>query len=200
MAPRSRVVPLDATLVVLAGGTSSRMGRAKQSLPVRGGTLLEWIVGRLAPSFRATLVAGAAAPHGARGVADRRDHAGPLAGIEAALAAMDTSSAFVVACDMPRVSEALAGLLVERCAGRDAAVPRVAGRTQPTCAAYARGALPAITAALDAGERRAARVLDELDVRYVDAAELAAHGISPGELADLDTPAEYEAFLVSLGP
>ena len=190
--------PHDATLVVLAGGRSTRMGRAKSALPVEDATLLEWIAARLGPSFAETLVCGATAPRGARAVADRHVDAGPVAGIEAGLAAMRSERAFVLACDMPRASERLAMLLLDRCAGHDAAVPRVAGRAQPTCAVYARSAWPKLVAYLDAGERRATEALDRLDVVYLDEAALAREGIAANEFEDLDTPADYEAFIASL--
>jgi molybdopterin-guanine dinucleotide biosynthesis protein A len=197
---RTRVLPLtgDAALVVLAGGRSSRMGRAKRDLPVGGGTLLEWIVARLGPAFAETLVAGGAAPRGARAVADRHPDAGPLAGIEASLLAMRAERAFVVACDLPNAGVRLASFLLERCAGADAAVPRVAGRAQPTCAVYARSAATKLGAYLDAGERRAIEALDRLNVVYVDDADLATAGVAASELDDLDTPADYDAFIASL--
>ncbi len=202
LAPRARVVPLtrtgDATLVVLAGGRSSRMGRAKSELPVGDATLLDWIVGRLGPAFAETIVAGTRAPRGARAVSDRRADAGPLAGIEAGLLEARSPFAFVVACDTPRASERLAGLLLECCQGRDAAVPRIAGVAQPTCAAYARAAAGKLTAFLDAGGRRVTKALEGLDASYVEEPELARAGIGPTELADLDTPADYEAFIATL--
>lgn len=174
------------------------MGRAKADLAVRGTTLLAWTVRRLGPSFAETLVSGAPAPIEARTVADRRRDAGPLAGIEACLAAARTDQAFVVAVDMPRVSVRLALLLLERCVGHDAAVPRAGGLVQPTCAAFARAAAPAIGAFLDTGGRRVTGALDTLDVAYLDDADLARAGIGADELADLDTPADYQAFLASL--
>jgi molybdopterin-guanine dinucleotide biosynthesis protein A len=200
MEARTRVVPLtqDAALVVLAGGRSSRMGRAKRDLPVGTGTLLEWIVARLGSAFAETLVAGGPAPRGARAVADRHADAGPLAGIEASLLAMRGEHAFVIACDTPRASARLAALLLERSAGADAAVPRVAGRVQPTCAVYARTAAPKLGAYLDAGERRATEALDQLEVAYIDERDLTAAGVSLSELDDLDTPADYDAFITSL--
>ena len=201
MAPRPAVLPLtrDASLVILAGGRSTRMGRAKAELPVGELTLLEWMVRRLGPRFAETIVSGATAPAGARTVDDRRADAGPLAGIEAALVAARTDVAFVVACDMPRASERLAGLLVSRCAGHDVAVPRVGNRAQPTCAAYARSAVPKLAAYLDAGGRRATAALDALDAVFLEEGDLADAGIPLSELADLDTPADYQAFLASLG-
>ena len=106
--------------------------------------------------------------------------------------------AFVIACDMPRASARLAALLVARCAGHDAAVPRVDGRAQPTCAAYARTAAPKIRAYLDRGARRATEMLNELDTVFVDEPQLAREGIAADELADLDAPADYDAFIASL--
>ena len=200
MAARARDLPLTigATLVILAGGRSSRMGRSKADLPVGDTTLLAWITRSLGPSFTETLVCGTAAPPGARSVDDRREDAGPLAGIEAALLAMSTECAFVLACDMPRVTTALATLLVMRSFGHDAAAPTVAGRAQPTCAAYRRSATAGIAAYLDRGERRATEGLASLDVVYADERELIRAGIAPSELDDIDTPADFDAFVASL--
>ncbi len=200
LASRAGVVPLtsDATLIVLAGGRSERMGRDKATLPVAGVTLLEWIVRTLGPSFRETIVAGASAPSGARAAADLHAHAGPLAGIEAGLRTARADRAFVIACDMPRVSARLATLLLERSVGHDIALPRVADLDQTTCAAYARSVLPRITAFLDSGGRRVATLIASLDAVRLDEAELARAGIGRDELADLDTPADYDAFVASL--
>jgi molybdenum cofactor guanylyltransferase len=184
--------------VVLAGGRSTRMGRSKPDLPVAGSTLLAWLVGRLGPSFAETLVSGAAAPPGARTIADRHPDAGPLAGIEAGLADMRTDRAFVLAVDVPRASARLADALLSRAEGHDAAVPRIGARDQTTCAVYGRTALPTVTAFLDAGGRRVSALVATLDVVYVDERELAAAGIAAAELADLDTPADYESFIASL--
>ena len=41
-------------------------------------------------------------------------------------------------------------------------------------------------------------MLDSLDVAYLDQAQLAAAGIDARELDDLDTPADYQAFIASL--
>lgn len=199
MAPRAGVVPLtrDATLILLAGGRSTRMGRDKATLRVGEGTLVEWIVRRLGPSFAETLVCGGSAS-GARGIPDRREGAGPLAGIEAGLVAMRTRAAFVLACDMPRVSDRLATVLLERLEGHDVAIPRVGDMDQPACAAYARRVASRLTAYLDGGGRRVSAFIATLDVHRVDERALSAAGVSLAELEDLDTPAAYDAFVASL--
>jgi molybdopterin-guanine dinucleotide biosynthesis protein A len=189
---------IDATLVILAGGRSSRMGRPKAELPVAGTTLVAWLVARLGPSFIETIVVGAPAAPGSRAIPDRRPDAGPVAGIEAALSAAPSDRVFVLACDTPRATANLAQLLVDRCSGHDAAVARLAGRPQPTVAAYARSAGPKLSAYLDADKRRATEALGVLDVEYIDDAALARSGIAPAEFADLDTPADYEAFVAEV--
>ena len=177
------------------------MGTPKALLRVGDVTLVEWVVGRLASSFGEVLVCGATdAPARARALPDLRADAGPLGGIETGVAAASYDAVFVLACDTPRASAALAALLIERSSGRDAAVPRVGTRTQPTCAAYRKRALPRLRAFLDAGGRRATRALETMDVAYLDENDLALAHIEPGELADLDTTADYDAFIASLAP
>ena len=184
---------LAATLLLLAGGGSRRMGRPKALLPVGGATLLEWIAERLAPEFQGLLVAAREpeqVPPGLRPhfVPDLRPGAGPLAGIEAGLAATDHEAVFAVACDMPRVEPELARRLLAEAAGYDAAVPRVGGRPEPACAAYRRSAAAGLSAALAEGRWKAADALAGLRVRWLD-------GEDPTAFANLNTPEDYGAFL-----
>ena len=172
------------------------MGRSKALLPVQGTTLVEWLVARLEPSFQELLVAAVEAgqlPPGLRShfVADHRPGAGPLAGIEAGLAAARQPTLVAVACDMPHVTQALAGRLAAAAAGYDAAVPRFGARPEPACAAYRRGALAAISTALDEGRRKAADALGALDVNWID-------DLDPLLFANLNTPDDYRAFLASI--
>lgn len=189
---------LEATLVLLAGGDSRRMGRPKALLPVGGTTLVEWVAARLAPDFAHLLVAARAPeqlPPGLRPhlVRDLHAGAGPLAGVEAALAAAPDHHDVVVAvaCDMPAVTPDLARRLAAAAlelAALDAAVPRVRGRPEPACAAYRRSAAGPIAAALRDGRRRAADALQELRVRWLDDED-------PALFANLNTPEDYERFV-----
>lgn len=185
---------MQATLLVLAGGESRRMGRPKALLPVAGRTLIEHVATRLRPDFEELLVAGAGtlpAALEAHRVEDRLPGAGPLAGIEAGLRAARHAIVFAVACDMPRVTPQLARSAVAGIPGFDAVVPRLSGRPEPVCAAYARSALEPIAAFLDRGGRRAAEALDQLRVNWLE-------DVDPDELSSLNTSADYEAWLAAL--
>jgi len=188
-------VTLQATLVVLAGGESRRMGSPKALLPVGTTTLVEWLTARLAPEFAHLVVAArdpAGVPAGLRAHAVWDLHAGggPLAGVEAGLAASPHDTVVVVACDMPAVTVRLVRRLA-LAAGepdRDAAVPRVGGRPEPACAAYRRSAAGPIAAALGAGRRRASDALAGLRVHWLDDED-------PALFANLNTPEDYRRFL-----
>lgn len=188
--------PLPATLLLLAGGASRRMGRPKALLPVADRTLAEWIAERLAPHFAHLLVAAreeAQLPPSLRPrlVRDLHLDAGPLAGVEAGLAASPFETLVVVACDMPRVTPALCRRLAAGAEGVDAAVPRVAGLPQPACAAYRRSAAGPIAAALAEGRNRAIDALAELRVRWLD-------GEDAELFSNLNTPGDYRRFLDAL--
>ena len=194
------VVP--ATLVILAGGESRRMGRPKALLPVAGTTLIEWQLSRLAPHFVHCLVAARSPEQVPPHLRDlvvcdlRPDRSGPLAGIEAGLRGAVDDVVVVVACDMPRVTlDLLRRLAAAAGPDVDAAVPRVEGRPEPACAAYRGSAAGPIGAALRAGRRRAADALGNLRVRWLESE-------NPELFTNLNTPAEYHAFVerfVSMG-
>ena len=164
------------------------MGRDKLLLEVGGTTLVERVAGTLSARCGEVILAGrGTAPPGLRGVravGDARPGQGPLAGMEAGLAAARHPLVFVAAGDMPflrpELVDHLLGVLQER--GSPAAVPDDGRRTHPLCAAYSRRVLPSLCSALDGGVRAARAFLGGLDgVAYVPAAELRTMG-DPGLL------------------
>ena len=186
---------LKATLLLLAGGESKRMGQPKALLPVGKFTLVEWIADRLGGGFTEVLVCAnepELVPKGLRMVRDRRaGHLGPLAGIEAGLAAATNEVVVAVACDMPRATPELAEKLIQLSEGHDAAVPRIGGRPEPAFASYRQTAAWAIGEALDLGRPKAAGALLQMDVVWLDDADRK-------QFWNINTPKDYQVFLSSL--
>src|SRR6266705_6251533 len=187
---------MEATLLVLAGGESRRMGRPKAWIEVprsQGDTvLLRYVVERLGPAFSEVVVSFAEPeqleqhlPY--RVVFDRKRDAGPLAGLEAGLMAARHDVLFAVACDMPYVTQTTAQLAVAAARNSDAAIARHDGLFEPVCGAYRKTALPAIVGALDAGNYTAHDVAQSLDVTWLE-------GLDPAEFESLNTPADLERF------
>jgi molybdopterin-guanine dinucleotide biosynthesis protein A len=195
---KEMMVAMEAALLVLAGGSSRRMGRPKAWLEVGHTILLRWVTDRLAPDFQEVLVSFAEPeqleqPVPYRVVFDRKQSAGPMAGIEAGLMAARHDPVFVIACDMPFVTREVTVMTVAAARSCDAAVPRIDGRPEPVCAAYRKSALPVISAALDSGNRRAADVLAALDVTWLE-------DISSEVVRSLNTPDDYLRFRTQVGP
>jgi molybdenum cofactor guanylyltransferase len=187
---------MEASLLVLAGGDSRRMGRPKAWLEVGDTTLLRYVVERLAPAFSEVMVSFAEPeqleePVPYRIVFDRKRSTGPLAGLEAGLLAARNEVIFAVACDMPYVTQEVAQMAVAAARGCDAAIPRFDGRPEPVCGAYRRTALPFITGALNSGRLKTADIAGDLDVTWLES-------LDPAAFRSLNTPQDLERFHVEL--
>lgn len=174
------------------------MGRDKLPLEVGGVSLFCRVRHALAPHCAEVLAVGGEpgprVPPGVRPVPDRRaGREGPLAGIEAGLAAARCPYVFVAAGDMPFLPERLVGSLLSRLRlGAVAAVPRYGGRVHPLCAAYDRDILAEVSAALDGGERAVRRFLRRLEVEYVGEGELHRFGDPERFLLNVNSPEDLD--------
>ena len=182
---------------MLAGGESRRMGRDKLVLEVGGVPLLRRVRDALSARCAEVIVVGgesAAELEGVRRIPDERRGLGPLAGMEAGLAAARNRPVFVAAGDMPFLSVALIGYLLERLdeQGVAAVVPRHGGRVHPLCAAYDRETLPHVASALDGGVRSVREFLKNLDsVEYVEQG-LRRFGDPDHYLMNVNSPEDLE--------
>jgi molybdenum cofactor guanylyltransferase len=173
------------------------MGTDKLSLEVGGIPLIHRVHDALAPHCREILVVGGggAQAQSVRRVAGERPGAqGPLAGLEAGLAAARNPLVFVAAGDMPFLAGDLVGYLLGRLVrgGASAVVPRYRGRPHPLCAAYDRGLLTRAGIALDGGVRAVRDYLEDLDeVDYVGV-ELRRFGDPELFLMNVNTPEDLE--------
>ena len=141
---------MDFDAVILAGGRSSRLGGSpKSALMFDGATLLERSLAAAADA-RHTVVVGPAAAGLPGGVLTAREDppfAGPAAAIAAGLDALRGAGpadlVLVLACDMPRVGQAVRALLdAFPGAGADGVMAASAdGRLQPLAGFYSTTAL-----------------------------------------------------------
>lgn len=107
-------------------------------------------------------------------VADNFPDSGPLAGLEAGLAASGAEYNLVVACDMPWLEPALLAFLVSQAGGYQAVVPvNLDGRAEPLCAVYSRECLPAIRRSLKENSLKMSGWLGEVRTLFLPAQKLA---------------------------
>jgi molybdopterin-guanine dinucleotide biosynthesis protein A len=150
------------------------MGRDKLLLEVGGVPLLRRVCDALAARCAEIIVVGGdpARLEGVRRISDERPGGlGPLAGMEAGLAAARNRLVFVAAGDMPFLTVDLIAYLLERLEGSGVTGvgPRHRGTTHPLCAAYDREVLPRVRAALDGGVRSMHGFLEDVgSIEYVE--------------------------------
>jgi molybdopterin-guanine dinucleotide biosynthesis protein A len=187
--------------MILTGGASTRMGRDKATLLVKGETLAARVARVVRELADPVIVVGPEAGTGTPALDDPR--AGPLVAVSIGAEELSARGAsgptFVVAADLPFLDAALLRLLERELGFADAAVPVAGDRDQPLCACYDLVAL-GITARrlvnvggrsmrdLVAALRRVQRVPEE--------AWRAEAG--PDALIDVDTPEAWEAALRKL--
>lgn len=177
----------DVSALILAGGRATRLGGvAKHELVIAGETILARQRRVLAPRVAEILVATPRDVPGLRTVRDPVEGAGPLAGIAAGLAAASTPWLFVLAGDMPDVTETVVDALLARARpGVDAVGVCADGLPEPlVCVLHAR-VRDVVARRLAAGRLKASGLLTEEDlaVAWVE-------DVSPAALRNINEPAD----------
>lgn len=196
---------LDFDAVILAGGRSSRLGGVpKQDLVFHHDTLLQRALAAAAGASR-TVVVGPESGRAVPGVVfcrEQPEFAGPAAAISAGLDALaqggrEAEFTLVLACDMPRVQDAVAALLSAMASAQaDGAMARAEdGRLQPLAGFYRTAALKTSAAQLSSrGELINGSVrslLASLEVQPVT--------VPAGSTADVDTWDDAAALGIAAG-
>ena len=186
------------SVVIQAGGQSTRMGENKALKPFLGRPLIERVVERLQSIadelFITTNQPDAFAFLHAPLVGDLRPGRGALGGLYTAIAAAHQPHVAVVACDMPFASapllKAAADILDQEAA--DVVIAKTDEGFEPLHAVYRRETcLPAIESAMDADQWKVVSWFSRVRVRTLSGEEIRQH--DPGGLAfwNLNTPEEF---------
>ena len=162
------------TGVLLAGGTSRRMGYDKASIEIAGQTLVSRSLDLLRRYFCKILIAG-----------DRPDLALPdipavpdiypgsaLGGLFTGLAAAETEWIFVAPCDMPYPDHRILQILLDHRARYDSVVPRTPKGNEPVFALYHKNCLPHMERMLRNKQCRIHDFYPCVKVRFLDWNEL----------------------------
>jgi molybdopterin-guanine dinucleotide biosynthesis protein A len=122
------------TVIILAGGESSRFGSNKALALLAGKPLVSHVAERLSRITDETLVVigrrerrdeyEAVLPSFAKVMNDKQEGKTPFNGIVTGLQAARSEYALICACDVPFVNERVVELLFRRASGVDAAIPK----------------------------------------------------------------------------
>jgi molybdenum cofactor guanylyltransferase len=194
--------------IVLCGGRSTRMGRSKALLPFGPEPMLTRVVRRLAEAVDPIVVVAAPGqplpplPSEVRVVRDRRENAGPLEGLAAALAALadqHVEAAYATSCDVPLLAPAFVRRMIGLADGYDVAVPVDGEFHHPLAAVYRTSVLPRIESLLAAGRLRPVFLFDEVPTRRVPIDQLRGADPQLATLTNCNRPEDYLAALAAAG-
>ena len=189
--------------IILAGGSSSRLGQNKALIQVEGELLIERVVRKLRPLLAEIVVVigesqTRTAPHdlpflGLRTVPDAliRDTyqgIGTLGGLHAGLDAISTTYGLAVGCDMPFLNTDLIRYMISLAHGYDAVMPHVDGYFEPLHAVYARRCRHAFERAILGGQWRVLDACAGMRMRYVQGDEVARYDPDRLSFFNVNTP------------
>ena len=183
----------EISLLVIAGGRSSRMGEDKRWLELDGVSMLERLLRKAqCEPFRKRYLCVEAVSERLQALAqqyelellvDESAGAGPMEGLRHGLQVMPTDYALAVSCDMPLFTFAAAAPLLAATDGTLALVAQADGRRQPLASLYHRDLMGAFAAALASGQRKIGAVLAEASHKLVE--------LTPAEaFFNVNTPAD----------
>lgn len=194
------MIQFQDTAIVLAGGSSRRLGQDKRQLRLwgeNGPTLLEHtvgVVGELCAEVIVVLNDSAAWQQlPARLVPDVYPGEGPLGGIVSGLVAAQHEYALVVACDMPELNERALATLLSWPRPYDALVPQAAhaqrnrAGIEPLHAVYHQRCYAPAAGLLANGERRVAALFNQVATLYVPWNALAPYDLAMRGLRSVNT-------------
>ncbi len=187
--------------IILAGGSSSRMGRNKALLSLPGSknvTFVEHLVTLLEECCFETIIVARDKVHaqeyvfpGVRVVVDEKPGIGPLMGLYSGLREISTARALVVAVDLPHIQPALLSFLVTQpLSGDTLLIPLVQNIPQVLLAIYPRSILPVIQEQLLQGRRDVRCLLELVPVEYVEEAQLIQVDPALRSFTNINTPIE----------
>ena len=185
--------------VILCGGRSSRMGRAKAWLPFGDEFLLQRIV-RIVAGVVAPVVVVAARgqdlpplPEGIEILRDTHEGKGPLAGLMAGLAALEgrADAVYLSSCDAPFLKPEFVRTVIDHLGDRAIAVPRVGGYSHPLAGVYRLSVRPVVERMLAEDRLRLRDLFDAVPTCFLGAEAFA----DLESLINVNTPDEYAAAL-----
>lgn len=172
---------------ILAGGKSSRFGENKALYLWQGKPMVQRVADVVSAAIPKIFVVANEQPLyefiGAPVLTDIIPGLGPLGGVYTALSACSTDYAFLCACDMPHISEAIISFMMEKVADSSADVIIPFDETknkenayEPLHAIYSRRCLPAVKQAVEQNKKRIVSFFPQVKVKTISFEELAAVG------------------------
>ncbi len=179
------------TGIILAGGTSTRMGSDKALMSLNGKPFMRYVIQAVTPLVDSLFIVSNHKQHDQFGldrIPDLFQEAGPLAGLYAGLSHTQTIDNLVLSCDIPLISTPLLKYLMKSVNQEDKVVQLEArGKSMPLIACYKKSCTNQIAELLEQGERRLRTAVNTLNPKTIPVADKWAY-----QTTNINTPEELK--------
>ncbi|MCX7856456.1 MAG: molybdenum cofactor guanylyltransferase [Deltaproteobacteria bacterium] len=157
---------------ILAGGMSRRMGYDKATAKFRGETLITHVYNVAKKVFDDVMIVTSNHSNlkGIRGriLKDIIFVRSPITGIVTSLIESSTEYTFILACDMPFVTEESMRYVIENLSDEDIVIPKTEKGFEPLHALYKRSCIPFLLRSLYLGKMKIQSIFPYLQVRILE--------------------------------
>lgn len=186
------------TGIILAGGKNSRMGRNKAFIQIRGIRIIDNTIDIFKRIFKEVIIV-TNNPEDyeytkLRLVKDKIPDKGSLGGLYSGIEAAKYKKCFVVACDMPYISEELIRYIISL-EGYDIVVPKVSGRLEPLFASYTKSCSDCMREQLENNNLKITYSFSKFKVKELNEEKISIYDKKFLSFININTPQELEKIL-----
>jgi molybdopterin-guanine dinucleotide biosynthesis protein A len=158
------------TVIILAGGKSSRMKEEKGLVIFREKMLIEYVIESVKKITGKIIIITANPAYRQFGYPcfeDELKEKGPLGGIYTGLLHSTTQKNLVVGCDMPFLSEKLLNSLINHCGKEDVLLSEHRGLPEPLCSVYDKSCTAHFLPLLNLNKLKITNAFKNLKIRVI---------------------------------
>ncbi|MGL1891828.1 MAG: molybdenum cofactor guanylyltransferase [Spirochaetaceae bacterium] len=190
------------TVIILAGGKSTRMGMDKLRIKINGNYLIDNIINKLKNEFdEIIIVTNDPLYHREDGIIvidDEDKSCGPLCGIYSGLKRSSSNYSFVMACDMPYVNLDFIRYEKEKLNNTfDVIIAKIGVFTEPLYGFYKKEMLTKIYNEIKNGQYSINKLLKKINTKYIDQSITQSFSKDLLMFKNLNTLSDVEEFLKS---
>ena len=189
---------INYSVVIQAGGQSTRMGQDKGLLQFGNYKMVEYILHQVSgmgeKNFIVSNQPDKYLEYGLPVYSDIYPNIGALGGFHTIFSFLEREYAVVLACDMPFINLDLLIHLLSLSRDYDIVVPRLNHNkfVKPFRGVYSKRCLPAVEKAFGEGHRRVISFFDDVSVRYVEKDEIHIYDPDERSFINVNTPEDLQ--------
>jgi molybdopterin-guanine dinucleotide biosynthesis protein A len=166
----------DVSCIILAGGTSRRMGQDKAFIQVGGIRLFDYVYGTCRELFSEIIIVTNQPHHfidyNPPIVTDEIPGSGSLGGLYTGLKRASNEYSLCVACDMPFLNPELITYVIDKRLTSDVVIPRTTEGLQPLHAVYSKRCIDPIKKCLERADLKIPIFFPDVQVTYCEEEEI----------------------------